>query len=73
MTIKDLEEQYECKNIREIFQLLNQAYGEDNMNRGQCYDWFKRFKEAEHQLMEISGLDNFPHQRMITMSRKFVR
>ena len=34
------------KNFTETFQLLNRAYGEDCMNRTQCTDWFKRFKEG---------------------------
>ena len=34
------------KNFTEIFQLFNQAYGEDRMSRKQCCEWFKRFKEG---------------------------
>jgi len=34
------------KNFTETFQLLNRAYREDCVNRTQCYDWFKRFKEG---------------------------
>jgi hypothetical protein len=49
------------KHFTETFQLVNQAYGEDCMGRTQCYEWFKRFKEAECRSVKIPGLDEIPH------------
>ena len=40
------------RNFTEIFQLLNQAYGEDCMSWMQCYEWFKRFKEGRMSVGE---------------------
>jgi len=41
--MKEPEEQL-GKHFTETFQLLNQAYEEDCMNRTQCYEWFQSFK-----------------------------
>jgi len=30
----------------EMYQLLQQAYGEDAMGRRQVFDWFRQFKEG---------------------------
>jgi len=42
-----------CSKIRktttEMYQLLQQAYGEDAVGRTQVFDWFHRFKEARSQ------------------------
>jgi histone-lysine N-methyltransferase SETMAR len=38
------------KNFTKKYQLLNQAYGEDCMNRTQCYKRFKNFKEATRRM-----------------------
>jgi hypothetical protein len=40
------------KNFTEVFQLLNQAYGEDCMSGTQCYEWFKRLKEGRMSVGE---------------------
>jgi len=32
------------KTATEMYQLLQQAYGEDAMGRTQVFDWFRRFK-----------------------------
>jgi len=57
--MKELEERvcakFCCKlgkNFTEIFQLLNQAHGEDCMSRTQSYEWFKRFKEGRMSFSE---------------------
>jgi len=34
------------KTATEMYQLLQQAYGEDAMGRTQVFDWFHRFKEG---------------------------
>ena len=34
------------KTATEMYQLLQQAYGEDAMVRTQVFDWFRRFKEG---------------------------
>ena len=34
------------KPAKETYQLLQQAYGEDEMGRTQVFDWFRRFKEG---------------------------
>jgi len=34
------------KPATETYQLLQQAYGEDEMDRTQVFDWFRRFKEG---------------------------
>jgi len=34
------------KPATETYQLLQQAYGEDEMGRTQVFDWFRRFKEG---------------------------
>jgi len=52
--MKDLEEQRVCvkfclklgKTFLETFQMLQQAYGEDCLNRTQCYGWYQRFKSG---------------------------
>jgi hypothetical protein len=49
--MKELEEQ-PGKNFTEIFQLLNQAYGEHCMSRTQCYEWFKCLKESRMSVGE---------------------
>jgi len=77
VTLKELEEQrarvfvkFCCKlgkTFTEVFQLLNQAYGEDCMSRTQCCEWFKRFKESrmsvgeEHRPGRTSTLTNDDH------------
>ena len=52
--MKDLEEQRVCvkfcfklrKTFTETFQILRQAYGEDCLNRTQCYEGYQRFKSG---------------------------
>ena len=34
------------KSATEMYQLLQQAYGEDAVGRTQVFDWFRRFKEG---------------------------
>ena len=34
------------KTATETYQLLQQAYAEDAMDRTQVFDWFRRFKEG---------------------------
>jgi len=34
------------KTATKTYQLLQQAYGEDEMGRTQVFDWFSRFKEG---------------------------
>ena len=34
------------KNPTEMYQLLQQVYGEDAMGRTQVFDWFRPFKEG---------------------------
>jgi len=40
------------KNFTEIFQLNNQACGENCMSRTQCYEWFKHFEEGRMSVHE---------------------
>ena len=50
----DLEEQRVCvkfyfklgKSFTETFRMLQQAYGEDCLNRRQCHEWYQRFKSG---------------------------
>jgi histone-lysine N-methyltransferase SETMAR len=52
--MKDLEELRVCvkfcfkleKTFTETFQVLQQAYGEDCLNRTQCYELYQRFKSG---------------------------
>jgi len=52
--MKDLEEQHVCvkfclklgKTFTEIFQMLQQAYGEDCLSHTQCYEWYQHFKSG---------------------------
>jgi transposase len=52
--MKDLQEQHVCfkfcfklgKTFTEIFQILQQAYGEDCLSCAQCDEWYRRFKSG---------------------------
>jgi hypothetical protein len=72
--MKELDEQrvfwkFCCKlgkNIAEIFQLLNQAYGEDCRSRTHCYEWFKNFKEGRMSVGEIPR-----HEKLSTSKNNY--
>ena len=36
----------EKKLLRRLFQMLQQAYGEDCLSRTQCHEWYQRFKSG---------------------------
>jgi len=46
-----------------MFQLLQQAYGEDAMGRTQVFDWFRRFKEGR------TSAENDPRSGRLSTSR----
>jgi len=58
--MNELEEQHMCvkfcnklgKHFAQTFQLLNQAYGEDCMNRKQCYEPLNLIKEGRMSIGE---------------------
>jgi len=43
------------KNPTEMYQLLQQVYGEDAMGRTQVFDWFRPFKEGR------TSVESNPH------------
>jgi len=49
------------KTATEIYQLLQQAYGEDAMGRTQVFDWFRRFKEGKPPLKATPARDDRQH------------
>jgi len=51
------------KTATEMFQLLQQAYGEDAMGRTQVFDWFRRFKEGR------TSAENDPRSGRLSTSR----
>ena len=51
------------KTATEMYQLLQQAYGEDAMGRTQVFDWFRRFKEG------ITSIESNPHLGRPSTSR----
>ena len=40
------------KTFTEIFQMLQQAYGEDCLSRTQCHEWYQRFKSGRTSIEE---------------------
>jgi len=58
--MKDLEEQRICikfcfklgKTFTETFQMLQQAYGEDCLNRTQCHEWYQHFKSGRMSIKD---------------------
>jgi len=51
------------KTATEMYQLLQQAYGEDAMGRTQVFDWFHRFKEGR------TSVKSNPHSGQPSTSR----
>jgi len=45
------------KTATQMYQLLQQAYGEDAMGRKQVFDWFRRFKGVEPPLIATPAHD----------------
>ena len=56
--MEDLKEQRICvkfcfnlgKTFTEDFQMLQQAYGEDCLNRTQSHEWYQRFKSGRKSI-----------------------
>ena len=53
------------KTATETYQLLQQAYGEDEMGRTQVFDWFRLFKEGRSKtkvmLLALFDSDGIVH------------
>ena len=51
------------KTSTETYQLLQQAYGEDEMDRKQVFDWFRQFKEGR------TSVESDPRSGRLSTSR----
>jgi len=58
--MEDFEEQHVCmkfcfklgKTVTETWKMLQQAFGDDCMNRMQCFEWYSRFKTGRTLMYE---------------------
>jgi len=55
------------KSATEMYQLLQQAYGEDAMGRTQVFEWFRPFKEGR------TSVESDPRSEMIAKVRTILR